>query len=95
MGEITTLSSISAQFMQSIGPHIWFPEYVKISVSNDNENFTTIKHDKNTISRQKPGTIFETFGWQGAIEARYIRYEAPTISIKGGAWVFIDEIVVW
>ncbi len=95
MGEITTLSSISAQFMQSIGPHIWFPEYVKISVSNDNENFTTIKHDKNTISRQKPGTIFETFGWQGAIEARYIRYEAPAISIKGGAWVFIDEIVVW
>ena len=95
MGELTALSSISAQFMQSIGPHIWFPEYVKISVSDDNENFTTIKHAKNTISRQKPGTIFEFFGWQGDIEARYIRYEAPAISIKGGAWVFIDEIVVW
>ena len=63
------------------------PEYVKISVSDDNENFTTIKHAKNTISRQKPGTIFE-FLVGGDIEARYIRYEAPAISIKGGAGCF-------
>ena len=81
--------------MQSIGPHIWFPEYVKISVSDDNENFIILKNEINKISREKPGTIFETFGWQGDIEARYIRYEAPAIVVKGGAWVFIDEITVW
>ena len=95
MGEKTSLSNISARFMQSIGPHIWFPEYVKISVSDDNVNFTTIKDEINRISREKPGTIFETFGWQGDVEARYIRYEAPAIVVKGGAWVFVDEIVVW
>lgn len=95
MGAVSQLNSISARFMQSIGPHIWFPEYVKISVSTDNETFTTIKDSKTTISRQKPGTIFETFGWQGSAEARYIRYEAPAITVKGGAWVFIDEIIVW
>ena len=95
MGKVTPLNSINARFMQSIGPHIWFPEYVKISVSDDNENFTTIKDAKNTISRDKPGTIFETFGWQGNVEARYIRYEAPAIDVEGGAWVFVDEITIW
>ncbi|NLZ94666.1 MAG: family 20 glycosylhydrolase [Bacteroidales bacterium] len=95
MGEVTTLNSINARFKQSVGPHIWFPEYVKISVSDDNENFTTIKDTQNTISREKRGTIFETFGWQGDIEARYIRYEAPAIDVKGGAWVFVDEITIW
>lgn len=95
MGEVTTLSSINARFMQSIGPHIWFPEYVKISVSDDNEEFTVLTNERNTISRKKPGTIFENFGWQGNVEARYIRYQAPAIEIEGGAWVFIDEITVW
>ena len=95
MGKKTTLSNISARFMQSIGPRIWFPKEVEISVSDNNEDFTLLKHTKNTISREKSGTIFETFGWQGNIEARYIRYKAPSIRLEGGAWVFADEITVW
>ena len=95
MGKKSDLKQINGRFMQSIGPRIWFPEEVVISLSDDNQTFIEVTRIKNTISREKPGTIFETFGWQGATDARYIRFEAMPINVKGGAWVFLDEIVVW
>lgn len=95
MGEKTALKYINGRFMQSIGPRIWFPQEVVISVSDDNVTFTELSKIDNTISREKPGTIIENFAWQGAIEARYVRYQATAIKVKGGAWVFVDEIVIW
>lgn len=95
MGKTVQLHNINGRFMQSIGPRIWFPKEVVISVSDDNKTFTQIFQKTTTISRQKTGTIIERFGWQGTTNARYIRYQAPAIDEKDGAWVFVDEIVVW
>lgn len=80
--------------MQSIGPEIWFPAEVVISVSNDNVEFTELSHIKNTTSDEKPGTLFENFAWTGYVESRYIRYHALPNEVKRG-WVFVDEIVIW
>lgn len=65
-----------------------------VSVSDNNNQFTEIKTITNYVSKDTPGTIFENFGWQGSVDARYIRYQAFANGMKGG-WVFIDEIVVW
>lgn len=94
MGEIEEINSVSARFMQSIGPWIWFPKEVEISLSTDNNNFTKVATITNTVSKDKPGTIFQDFGWSGSAEARYIKYRALPNDVKGG-WVFLDEIVVW
>ena len=94
MGKKTNIKYISGRFMQSIGPEIWFPAEVVISVSNDNVEFTELSHIKNTTSDEKPGTLFENFAWTGSVESRYIRYHALPNEVKRG-WVFVDEIVVW
>lgn len=94
LGSLQSISSVSSRFMQSIGPWIWFPKEVVISVSDDNEIFTELSRVKNTISEKESGALFQNFGWQGATNARYIHYKAIPNGIKGG-WVFADEIVVW
>ncbi len=94
LGSSQPIQSVSGRFMQSIGPWIWFPKEVVISVSEDNKTFTELMRVKNTVSEKETGTLFQNFGWQGAENARYIRYKAVPNGIKGG-WVFVDEIVVW
>lgn len=94
LGSSQSINSVCARFMQSIGPWIWFPKEVVISVSDDNKTFTELSRVKNTVSEKEPGTLFQNFGWQGTANARYISYKAVPNGIKGG-WVFVDEIVVW
>ncbi len=94
MGEQMPLKYINGRFMQSVGPQIWYPKGVVISVSDDNKEFTEVAHIQNEVSMDEPGTLFQNFGWQGAINARYIRYQALPNDTRGG-WVFLDEIVVW
>ena len=94
MGQKMPLKYINGRFMQSIGPQIWYPKEVVVSVSDDNKEFTEVAHIQNKVSMDEPGTLFQNFGWQGGIEARFIRYQALPNSSKGG-WVFVDEIVVW
>lgn len=92
--KVQPIHSVSARFMQSIGPWIYFPKEVVISVSNDNQNFTEIKRIPTAIDKKASGTLFQNFGWNGSNNARYIRLQALPNDVKGG-WVFIDEIVVW
>lgn len=84
-----TLRNIGADFMQLIGPDVWFPSKVVISVSADGKEFTPLR----TIDTpQKPdeGVLFRTYGWQGETRGRYVRYQA--YAPKGV--LFIDEIVI-
>lgn len=80
---------IGADFMQIIGPGVWLPAKVVISVSDDGENFrelATIDHE------QKPtqGLSFKTYAWEGDTRARYVRYVAT--STEGCQ--FTDEIII-
>ncbi len=94
LGEVMPIRFITARFMQSIAPWIFYPKNVKISVSNDNENFTLLKDIPRPVDEKAPGTLFHHFGWSGEANARYIRYQGLPNEIRGG-WVFVDEIVVW
>lgn len=84
-----TIRSIGADFMQIIGPDVWFPSKVVISVSADGKEFTPLR----TIDTpQKPdeGVLFRNYGWTGDTNARYVRYQA--YAQKGV--IFIDEIII-
>ena len=94
LGEMTPVKLVTARFMQSTGPWIYFPKEVVISLSADAENFREIARVSSPYDEKTTGTIFQTFGWKGNETARYIRYQALPNGIKGG-WVFLDEIVVW
>ncbi|MCH5318552.1 MAG: family 20 glycosylhydrolase [Paramuribaculum sp.] len=83
------ISYIGADFMQIIGPGVWLPAKVVISVSDDGENFrelATIEHEQKATS----GLSFKTYAWEGKTKARYVRYVAN--STEGCQ--FTDEIVI-
>lgn len=91
MGKITTVKSISAEFMQVTGPEIFFPRKVTISLSDDGKHFRPVKIMTNSFSDN--GRVeFREFSWEGKLKGRYIRYQAER-SEKGG-FLFTDEIVV-
>ena len=85
----TEISYVGADFMQIIGPDVWYPENVVISVSDDGEHFTELK---NIHLSQKPttGLSFRRFDWEGSAKGRYVRYVAT--APKG--CMFTDEIII-
>ena len=86
------IRSVCADFMQVVGPEIFLPAEVIISVSLDNVNFTELTHLKNIVSKDSV-VCFKNYGWKGETRARYIRYQARSDK-KIGGWIFTDEIVV-
>lgn len=91
MGKVMTLKSISAEFMQMVGPEIYFPSCVTISTSEDGSNFLPAK--KMTNSFEDKGTVeIRAYSWEGKLKARYIRYQA--VKSEKGGWLFTDEIVI-
>lgn len=87
--KVTPITFVSAEFMQLIGPGVWFPSLVEIQVSDNGTDFTTlatIEHE------QKPtdGVSFKEYSWTGSASARYIRYIAKA---KEGC-LFTDELIV-
>lgn len=92
--ETQPVGYVGADFIQVIGPGVWKPAKVVISVSEDGENYTEVA----TIDREQketPGWIYEPYAWTAAsdadkVNARYVRYQA--FSDKG--CMFTDEIIV-
>lgn len=93
LDSVQKVESVSATFMQLLGPWVWLPTEVEILVSDDNENFTPIYCWKNDIPTTQEGLILKKVGFEGETSARFIRYKAKTCGIEHG-WMFIDEIVV-
>ncbi len=91
LGEVTTIHSVSADFMQYCGPGVFMPCKVEIFGSVDGENYeplTVIDHE--VVPADVPS--FMTFGWEGEAQVRYIRYHAHRSNYSG--FLFTDEIVV-
>ena len=86
----TEINSISADFMQMVGPEVFLPVEVIISASSDGTDFTELARITHEIV--KSDTI-ERMGWQGDKRARYVRVQAHAGKEFGG-WIFTDEIVV-
>lgn len=86
----TDIHSISADFMQVVGPEVFLPVEVIISASENGTDFIELTRLTNPIEKTDK---IRNFGWKGNARARYIRYQARAGQEVGG-WIFTDEIVV-
>jgi hexosaminidase len=92
LGEVQSVSSVSAAFMQIIGPGVYMPDYVEVSTSDDGKNYTTIGKAINDVSTTDPALIFKTFKVDmGKLMGRYIRFYAKNHT----GFLFADEIIVY
>jgi hexosaminidase len=77
--------------MQICGPGVFMPCLVEIAVSKDGVEYTKIADiEWEVILDELPS--FKAFGWEGEVEARYIRYKAHRSRHSG--FLFVDEIIV-
>lgn len=88
----TAIHSISADFMQVVGPEVFLPASITISVSDDGTNFTVLKNEIFKVDKED-AIKFTKLSWKGDTKGRYVRYQAGAGSEFGG-WIFVDEIVV-
>lgn len=91
MGEVTEISQVQANFMQIIGPGVYFPDYVTVEISDDGVNYTSLVTDVNPVSPELAGVSFRNFGFSGKTTGRYIRFFAK----KHNGFQMLDEIRVW
>lgn len=89
---VKELRSISADFIQVVGPEVFLPREIIISVSSDGTDYNEVKHIEHETSTSEVFT-FRNFGWEGDTSARYIRFQARADKTLGG-WIFTDEIIV-
>lgn len=89
--EVTSVTSVSADFMQICGPGVFMPAQIVISASQDGVHYTELKTIDIDVVRDDDVT-FETYGWEGQVDARYIRYEAKRSDF--GGFLFVDEVVI-
>lgn len=92
MDATTDLHDISADFLQVVGPEVFLPVEVVISVSEDGTNFTELARLTHEVQKAD-AVVFKKFAWKGKATGRYVRYQAHAGKEFGG-WVFTDEIVV-
>lgn len=86
------IHSVSADFIQVVGPEVFLPGEIIISVSSDGMNFSELTHFVHESSKSEVFT-FKNLGWKGDARARYVRFRAHADKNFGG-WVFTDEIII-
>lgn len=92
LGAPTDIHSIAADFMQVVGPEVFLPVEVVISVSDDGENFTELSRQTDKVVKSD-AVVFKNYAWTGETKGRYVRYQARAGKEFGG-WIFTDEVVV-
>ncbi len=90
MDSICEIRDISLEFLQFLGPEIYFPSEVEFSVSNDGENFTTLQ--KSSYQFEDIAYLIREYAWKGETKGRYIRCVAKR-SVKRG-WLFTNELII-
>ncbi|MEM9143055.1 MAG: family 20 glycosylhydrolase, partial [Bacteroidota bacterium] len=97
LGAPQKISKVALGTMENRGPGIYFPSWVKVWISNNNRDFKevgAVKGPREMTSGPALREISTTFEEQ---EARFIKIvgKNPAPSDKaGGAWLFVDEIMV-
>lgn len=92
--KIMPIQSISADFFQLAGPHIWLPKEVIFSVSTDGESYEVLKSIPTEVPVTEDKFTLVNYEWKGEAKARYIRCQGLTNGTRG-SWIFTDEIVVF
>ena len=94
MGEVTDIHSVSARFMQLIGPWVFQPADVELLTSGDGAEYTSRGTIPTTMSDTDRDLLFEEYTFRGDWKARYVRLKARNTHL-GGGFLFADEIVIW
>ncbi|MCF0160876.1 MAG: discoidin domain-containing protein, partial [Bacteroidaceae bacterium] len=91
--EARKVKSVGMRFMQCIGPGVYMPGQVEVSVSADGEHFTPAFTVKNSVSPEAEGTILHNFkgNVKNGGKVRYIRIRATNDKHQ---FLFTDEIVI-
>lgn len=91
LGKEEKISTLKSTFMQVIGPGVYMPDYVEVSISTDGKNFTLVGKDMNNVSTTDPSLIFKTFRVDFVpTTARYIRFFAKNHT----GFLFADELII-
>jgi hexosaminidase len=101
LGSIQEINNISIGFLQSVPSWIFYPEYVKVLVSENGKDYIE-KTTVNFISWKDEKTTTQDFNFKLNVKARYIKVQAVNIGkcpdwhpgAGGKTWLFVDEIVV-
>lgn len=103
LGKSINISEVTPRFFLNTNSWIFLPKFVKVSLSNDNINFTNYHKVFNNIPQKNPDVELEDYPVNfNDIKARYIKVKAKNMGVcptwhpgaGGKAWLFIDEIVV-
>lgn len=103
MGEETTISSISVDFLQDIQSWVFFPKKLTAFCSADGGEFTKMGSVVNTTPENKAGAFMQTYALKvDNVKARYIKVRAEALKTCPGwhigsgkkSWIFTDEIVI-
>jgi hexosaminidase len=94
MESVQPISYVKARFMQLVGPWIWLPSKVVVSVSDDGVTYNKLGEYTHDIPADTDKLLFHTLGFEGRASGRYIKFEAFPYG-KYGAVMFTDEIVVY
>lgn len=92
MEQIEEIRYIGGTFMQLIGPGVFMPERVEISISDDGEVFTPLAVVWNDIRSDNEDLTFREFATICDVKTRYIRFHAVRSPNRG--FLFIDEVVI-
>ena len=92
MHELTLIQGFSAMFMQLIGPGVYMPEYVEVSLSEDGYLFENVLRIKNDVPESEQSLVIRKFSGKINETARYIKVFAKN---KMGQFMFTDEFVIY
>lgn len=91
LDSISDLSYVSARFMQLIGPGVYMPDFIVVSVSEDGQTFEEIARIMNDVPVEKKELVIKDFATSFKARGRYVKFYAH----KHAGFQFIDEIVVY
>ncbi len=103
LNDISKVSEVRVNCMQSVNSWIVFPKQIEVFVSNDGEKFDKISSMVNEIPIEIKEEIIQEIKLQfKPIETKYIKVIAKTFGplpewhpgAGDDSWIFIDEIVV-
>ncbi len=91
LGKEEPLSRLRSTFMQVIGPGVYMPHYVEVSLSKDGSQFTTLEKVVNDVPATDPKLIFKTF--EISLKGQSSRYLRVVAKLQRG-FLFADAIII-
>jgi hypothetical protein len=101
LGQQTEFNYVGAEFLQNLASWIFYPQELKVSISDDGTVFREIAMF-DSLSSADPLLIREQGQKVETVKAKYVKFDAKAqktcpdwhIGHGGKAWLFVDELIV-